>query len=267
MLYLANTLKIFYPKFHNYLIGILKENKIEFNIIPNTKDVWLRDFMPIKINNNFIWFTYNPIYLRPKKYHHLTTEKSAISFKKPYNITHSDLIIDGGNCLIFKKQAMLTDRIYKDNKFLSNKDINKKLIELLQLEKLIILPAVPNDFTGHIDGLVRWLDEKTILLSNPENEKEYYKSKLFSGLKKQQLNYVFIENKTNLNSDYISAKGCYTNYIELENEILFPVFNIKSDQKAMNQIQLLFPSKKLVPIYSNAIAKNGGLLHCISWQD
>ena len=267
MLYFADSLKLLYPKFHNSLIAILSENEIEFDIIPKTKDVWLRDFMPVKAKSNFVWFTYNPIYLKPKKYHHLITSRTDITLAKTYNITQSDLIIDGGNCLIYKGQSLLTDRIYIDNKHLSDKEINRRLIETLKLERVIILPSVPNDFTGHIDGLARWLDEKTILLSNPENEKEYYKSKLYSGLKKQQLNYVFIENKTNLNSDYISAKGCYTNYIELENEILFPVFNIKSDQKAMNQIQLLFPSKKLVPIYSNAIAKNGGLLHCISWQD
>ncbi len=267
MLYFADTLQTYYRIFYTSLSSILKENKIDFDIISSTKDVWLKDFMPVKSFNNFVWFNYLPTYLRAKKYCHLITPKTDIHFKTNYNIIQSDLIIDGGNCLIYKNQAILTNRIYSDNKHLTKEEINNKLIVLLKLNKLLILPSVPNDFTGHIDGLARWLDDRTILLSNPVKEKDYYTKNLLSKLKNEKINVEIIENNTHLNSSYSSAKGCYVNYIELDKKILFPIFNVKSDEISFNRIQSLFPTKSIICINSNAIAKDGGLLHCISWQD
>lgn len=62
-LYLADCLPNKYLTFFTSFEKLLKECKINFALIPQTKDVWAVDYMPIQTTgNNFVQFTYNPSY-------------------------------------------------------------------------------------------------------------------------------------------------------------------------------------------------------------
>ena len=80
--YLSTLLKD--PKYAdctNRLFNALKDNQIGYGFIENTKDIWLRDFMPVKTRNGkYISFKYNPCYLKgiPKL---RTNYKKDISIK------------------------------------------------------------------------------------------------------------------------------------------------------------------------------------------
>ena len=52
LLYLADTLPKNYPIFYERFEKLLIENKINFKLLPNTKDVWAVDYMPIQIELN-----------------------------------------------------------------------------------------------------------------------------------------------------------------------------------------------------------------------
>lgn len=68
-LYLADTLPKNYSGFYNRFEKVLNECNIKFSFLPQTKDVWAVDYMPIQIDlNKFIHFVYNPSYLQTKKY-------------------------------------------------------------------------------------------------------------------------------------------------------------------------------------------------------
>lgn len=68
-LYLADTLAIKYPDFYKRFENVLKDCNIPFDFLPQTKDVWAVDFMPIQTDlNKFVQFVYNPAYLQAKKY-------------------------------------------------------------------------------------------------------------------------------------------------------------------------------------------------------
>ena len=62
-----------------------------------------------------------------------------------------------------------------------------------------------------------------------------------------------------------SAVGCYLNFLETETCIFLPVFNVAMDEEAVAQAQDIF-SKPVVPVCINEIAKQGGVLNCISWE-
>lgn len=55
----------------------------------------------------------------------------------------------------------MTDRVFKDNPTYERKKLIKDLYELLQVDKLYFVPEQPGDFTGHSDGMVRFVDEHT----------------------------------------------------------------------------------------------------------
>jgi agmatine deiminase len=64
-LYLADSLPKKYPNFYKQFEKVLTEYKIKFDLLPNTKDIWAVDFMPIKIDlNKFVRFVYNSSYQR-----------------------------------------------------------------------------------------------------------------------------------------------------------------------------------------------------------
>ncbi len=58
-LYLADTLPKKYSNFYQQFEKVLKECNINFQLLPQTKDVWAVDYMPIQIAeiNLFALFT------------------------------------------------------------------------------------------------------------------------------------------------------------------------------------------------------------------
>jgi agmatine deiminase len=68
-LFLADCLPEKQPKFFQRFEKVLNDCKINFQFLPNTKDIWAVDFMPVQVSKDkFVRFTYNPDYLQPKKY-------------------------------------------------------------------------------------------------------------------------------------------------------------------------------------------------------
>ncbi len=67
-LYLADTLPKNYHSFFQQFEKALNDCSIKFELLPQTKDVWAVDYMPIQIDiNKFVRFVYNPSYLQSKK--------------------------------------------------------------------------------------------------------------------------------------------------------------------------------------------------------
>lgn len=97
-LFLADCLLRLQSKFFKRFEKILQRCKIPFHFIPNTKDIWAVDYMPVQIQKNrFVRFTYNPDYLQPKKYRKTISEIDAICATLGVVTHKSPLVIDGGN--------------------------------------------------------------------------------------------------------------------------------------------------------------------------
>lgn len=64
----------------------------------------------------------------------------------------------------------------------------------------------------------------------------------------------------------MQANGVYINFLQMKGKIFFPVFGLKEDEEAIKLISSYFPKSKIYPIDSNEIAKDGGVLNCISWN-
>ncbi len=49
LLYLADSLPVKQPKFFKGFKKVLNESAIEYKLIPGTKDIWSRDYMPVQV--------------------------------------------------------------------------------------------------------------------------------------------------------------------------------------------------------------------------
>ena len=63
----------------------------------------------------------------------------------------------------------------------------------------------------------------------------------------------------------ISAVGSYLNFLETDKHIFLPIFGSVQDETAVKSAKEIF-EKKIVAVNINGIAKDGGVLNCISWE-
>jgi agmatine deiminase len=74
VVYVADTLEARIPQVYRGLKPILQSHGIPLGIIPGTRDIWCRDYMPIQVaKDRFVQFRYAPDYLTGK-YRHLRVD-------------------------------------------------------------------------------------------------------------------------------------------------------------------------------------------------
>jgi agmatine deiminase len=160
----------------------------------------------------------------------------------------------------------MTDRVFVDNPAYERKALIAKLHELLQIDQLYFVPEQPDDFTGHSDGMIRFIDENTILINDYKQEEEWFGRAFEIAIHNIGLDYIKIPYAVYDNKSINQANGDYINYLQLENIVIVPTFNKKEDDIAVTQLEKIFTDQHIVTIDSNEVANDGGILNCISWN-
>jgi agmatine deiminase len=249
---------------------VLKKHQISFSFLKGTKDIWARDYMPIQTDiNKFVQFRYEPSYLAEDL--HLQSNPKDVCKSNGFAPVFSDINLDGGNVVKWVDKVIITDRIFAENPQYSDKNKLINEIEILLNAEVIIIPQIKSDFTGHADGLVRFYDEKTIIGNSLKDEYKYWGDAMKKLIQQHDFKYIDIpvfDYKVKYKNKSISAIGCYMNYLEIGNLIVFPVFELEGnkDDEAFDLISSLYPNKIIERININEIAFKGGLMNCVSWN-
>ena len=238
--------------------------------LPVTKDIWARDYMPVQVNQNkFIQYTFYPDYLQ--KFKDITSDPNSICIDLNLYTVKSDIVLDGGNVIKSDNCVIMTDKIILENKLKYTRDeLLSKLRELFEVDKIVLIPWDRGERYGHADGMVRFIDNETVLLQGYYNTRrdlfeDGFVDSLLGSLKENHLKYEF------LNIDYpekINAKFAYLNYLQTRDFILLPSLGIdKDDEDLMKEIKKYFPdyTDRIRKINMNSIISRGGALNCISW--
>jgi len=250
-----------YLPFYNRLVKLFKDNNLSCEFLGETKDIWMRDFMPVKsMDGKYIQFDYHPIYL--KKYPEYITDGSLIAKQLGIETIKTDIKLDGGNFVCYNGKAIITSRIFKENPQYKEENLIDKIKFLLKLNKIIIIEEEYDDY-GHSDGMVRFVDDNTVLINEYPKKHIKYKKKLTDVLEREGLKYIEIPSTDNMSN----AIGLYINYLQFDDVIIVPKFNIKNDNNILISLYKIFGNKyKILQVDCTEIAKDGGVLNCISWQ-
>ena len=127
---------------------------------------------------------------------------------------------------------------------------------------------------GHIDGLVRFVDEHTILTMTKEDYHEmyYYTPK---GDYKKVINAKNTAGKkydivtlpiTAEEVEWLGWRANYLNYYAGNDVVLVPVYNDVMDAEALRILGTIYPDKEIIPIYGEILALLGGGIHCVTQQ-
>lgn len=269
--YMSEILKKKYPDTCNRLISILEKHKVKYSFLKATKDIWCRDYMPVQTpSGKLIQFTYDPSYLRDnKEWEDSRSDVKEVCRMNDIDAETSDINLDGGNVLICDRRAILSDRIYSENPDIPRDELRRKLAKLLECE-IIVIPSLNKtvDFTGHADGMVRFVNRDKVLgiKYDDKYKKDWWKNtqKILENNNISFVEIPFFEDESDPENPE-SAIGVYVNYLEVNDLIVLPVFDRDEDNQVESILQEQFPNKTIEKINYNEIAKKGGLLNCTTW--
>lgn len=266
-LFLADCLPKKQPIFFQRFEKVLNTCNIKFELLPNCNDIWAVDFMPVQISKDkFVQFTYDPDYLKPKKYQKTISDVDAIC--KAINLTtqKTKLIVDGGNVSREVDKVIMCDKVFAENKHISEKELIKQLQNLFQVDSLYFVPWDKNDFTGHADGMVRFIDSSTVLINDYSKEDPKFQRYFRKALHSAGLGCIELPYNPPNDPKSISARGLYLNYLQMKQAIIVPTFKTKYDEKAIKVLEQVFKGQSIATIDSNELADQGGILNCITWN-
>ena len=244
------------------LFSVLSDSGEKFTLFDGAKDIWARDYMPVRTKSGkYISFRYEPSYLVDDPQLR-TNYKADIAPHFNLPITYSNINLDGGNVVFSpsRSKAVITDRVFSENPEYDKNTLLTELENLLEAEKIII-PSLKSDMTGHADGVVRFVNENTVI-GNAPPYKSGYEQKVKRALKKHGISVVDFPY---FDSKGISAVGSYLNFLETGKHIFLPVFGDAQDEAAVKCAKKVF-DKEIIPVNINGIAEEGGVLNCISWE-
>jgi agmatine deiminase len=267
-IFLADTLPKAYPAVHQTLTAALAGAGCRVQSLPNTRDVWVRDFMPVpRPGGGWVQFRYAPSYLRTPRERRTITDTAPICAALGLVAQPSPLVVDGGNVVVVGNMALVTDRVFSENAEVPAAEVRRQLQEVLAVEKLVVIPAHAQDFTGHADGMVQPVDARTVLVSGYRREKPAFVTAFRAALQSAGLECLELPYNPYRNRTYTDASGEYVNSLQVASAVLVPVFGLPEDEAALRVYEQAFPEKRIIGIRAEEVARQGGALHCISWTN
>ena len=168
------------PQLREKMYAALKESVKTFKHydLYNTRDIWSRDYMPVQLTKDlFLNYTYSPDYLSDHKtyitnwlLHKVHTRKAD---KLNLNVVTIPLILDGGNVIkaidkFGKPTIIMCSKVLNENK-LSKEELTDLWDQFFDNQiRLILIEWEGEDENpiGHADGMVRYITEGKVLITN-----------------------------------------------------------------------------------------------------
>lgn len=260
------------------------------HIIEEVTDIWIRDYAPLCVLNgayrHSAKFLYNPKYYKKndKKYAESdhNAGKQLGKLLNAFTFVDADIIWDLGNLTHNGNgTAIISNRIISDNEEFSITELKDLLHVFCGFNRIIFVPVEPGDKTGHVDGMVRFLNEKTLVVGvYPSHYKDApFLGRLARSLQEQLgpeykiIRVLNSEPEVEETERIASAVGNHVNFLRLQDKIYFPYYSdeISGDSLKgfISELKRLELDIKVHPVNIPEIkdlAKLGGVLNCITWQ-
>lgn len=274
--YISDKLKEFYPNTYMRLTKLFNKMGIEWGEAEGTKDIWIRDYMPIQLDSNsYLFYKYDPDYLKGTSQKYITDahDVKAICSKifkgKKINAQRTKYKLDGGNVVACAKHKILTDKVFMENEKEKYDSVFCESLSLTLHSHIIFLPwhcDNPHEYNadvyGHADGMVHHVGYNRVLMSNHRDFFPEEADKIKSSLE----NFGFKVTEMLFDVPNRDFNWAYINYLQVGNKIIVPTFGIPEDKQALKYIREANPECIVRGFRMRDIVRNGGGLHCITWN-
>lgn len=266
-------------------------------------DIWIRDYAPVHLYDHSLKFIYNPSYFYksekvladnlhefgsslPSLCATIASDDSEYFRRKDTVLIPNNLILDGGNCVYNGKgDLIMTRRVLTDNPSFTETQIENDL-KKYNVERVHFIECEPGDLTGHVDGVVRFVDTDSVIVSdlprsyvtdgNPISKKEYLEDLAYLDKVAAEMSRYYKVTKLmncipckEVKEGMPSAFGNYTNFLLFGNCLFVPQYGIEAnDSNACKTLSEAFRSLNptIVKVDCSVLSSYGGVLNCITWE-
>lgn len=263
--------------------------KIYFRQLPYN-DTWARDFGAITVIENdqaiLLDFTFNAWGNKFDASLDNAINQQLVK-QTPFRnrcLERHDLVLEGGSLESDGQGTLLTTETCllnpNRNPSLSKTQIEQRLKDALGLKRVLWLQhghLEGDDTDAHIDTLARFADPQTIVYMSCDDPNDSH----YTSLKAMEQE---IQAFRQLNGEayrlfpiplskpiYDAADGrrlpaSYVNFLIVNGAVLLPIYDARTDNIAITQMQKAFPQHRIIPIDCRALIKQSGSLHCATMQ-
>lgn len=242
--YVSGLLKQKFPDTYRRISIALKSYGYTLEELPNTRDIWARDYMPIQISTNkFIEYRYDPDYLQggpdDKQTRELKTYPDLVCDSMGLKTIKTDIILDGGNVVKSENNIILTDKVIWENRRNYSKNaLMKQLHEIFEVEQVVLIPWDDECIYGHADGMLRFINPDTVIIGGfYDTADDDFRKQILNSLDKAKLNRDWLRVSENEAEENIA----YINFLQTKDFILVPAIDRPEDDVAVEQISKYFP--------------------------
>jgi len=257
------------PVLNAHITEALQKRGIPFFYLSGTKDIWCRDYMPIQIEKDrFVFYKYRPDYLQDKRGLLLQTCIEDVLVENANQLQSLrgkdfaiDLVIDGGNVVKCGEKIVMTEKVFLENKDKSSWVVSWLLNGAFE-SQIIFLPWDKKEKFGHSDGIIHYIGEGKVLLTNYEDFSLYYYRRFRKALEEH---FEVIPLTYNVKRKH-QRSWAYINFLQIGSLVLVPQLGMPEDEQALEQINKALPDCEVVGVPAMEAVRRGGALNCISWN-
>ena len=250
-------------------------DRVRFIAVP-ANDVWVRDYGPLvgfqaDGTRAALDAIYDPLPAYPSADDDIVPRRYSALLDIP--IRPLELHLEGGNFWSDGQGTVfVTEGLFQRNPDLSRDEVQRRLREAIQFERLLVLPPLWSEETGHVDMVVKLADARTILLNPaplPANRGRIETARRLlaratnaAGERYRVLDLPALS--PYLNWGVFPVWRSYSNSLTVNGRVLVPIFRVPSDSRALAVYQNAMPDYDIIPIDCSRAANGGGAVHCLT---
>ncbi len=254
--------------------GEAQLDNIRFLVVP-ANDIWVRDYGPVVGFNGrqrvAVSAIFDPLPAYPQAQDDAVPERYAALTGLP--LRRLDLHLEGGNLWSDGAGTLLmSEGLFARNPHLSREETLRRLRAAFDYEKLLLVPPLRSEETGHIDLVLKLADAETILISAPApllNRRTLHKA---ADVLRGETNaagrpYRLIPlpmPQPYFNWGLYPIWRSYANALTINGRLLVPTYGLRSDHAALIAYRTALPDYVLRPIYCVTAINGGGAVHCLT---
>jgi agmatine deiminase len=195
----------------------------------------------------------------------------------------SRIVLEGGSIevngagTILTTEECLLSKEQERNPHMARVHYEKAFADYLGAPQTIWLGRgiLGDDTHGHVDDLARFVSKNTVVTMVEPDPKDVNHAPLRANLRRlqsardpegKQLTVVELPMPEPVIFEGRRLPASYANFYIANGVVLAPVFNRPNDRIALNTLAELFPTRRIIPIYSGDFIWGLGAMHCMTQQ-
>lgn len=184
---------------------------------------------------------------------------------------------NGQHTLITTEECLLHPEVQVRNPGFQKDDYEKVFEKFLGIRQVLWLgDGIEGDDThGHVDDICRFINNKTVVLAEEKNTRDYNHRVLEANRERlenitlvngEKLEVIRMPMPTRIDFEDMRLPASYINFLILNDAVLIPVFNDKNDYLALGILRELMPDREVIGISAIDLIWGLGTLHCLSHE-